>query len=94
MANAASYEIEVLSYSSTCIVWLGDVKAALLFPPAHDGGAYQVYPHPGTYPTLSFDGLPAPLRPEFMSFPNLDAVRAFLGMPSEAEERAPESLAA
>lgn len=94
MADRESYQIEFLSYSATSIVWLGDVKVAIVFPPLHDGGPYQIYPHPGTFPTLSFAGLPSPLRPEFMPFQNLDAVRAFLGMPSEAEERGPESLAA
>lgn len=85
MSGAASYRIETLSYSSTRLVWLGDVKVAILFAPADEGAPYQLYPHPATFPTLTFEGLPAPLQPEFMSFPDLQAVEAFLGIESQEE---------
>jgi hypothetical protein len=85
-----SFRIENLNKSSTSIVWLGSIKVAILFRPVGSDEPYQLYPHPGTYRTLDFAGLPAPLRPEFMSFPTLAAVEAFLGISTEAET--PESL--
>ncbi|MBE7201077.1 MAG: hypothetical protein INR70_25190 [Parafilimonas terrae] len=91
MAKLSKFRIETLSFSSTRIVWRGDVKVAILFSPLNEGESYQLYPHPATYPTLDFRGLPAPLRPEFMSFPDLEAVEAFLGIAArddgEAEVR-------
>lgn len=90
----ASYRIESFSYSSASIVWLGDIKAALLFGPPHEGEPYMLYPHPDTYPTLTFKGLPAPLRPEFMRFPTLEAVQAFLGIGRDESGLAGASLAA
>lgn len=80
MSKRATYSIETLSYSSTRLVRLGGRKVAILFPPLEPGGAYQLYPHPDTFRSLTFAGLPAPLRPEFMTFPNLEAVHAFLGI--------------
>lgn len=90
----AKYRIETLSYSSTRLVWLGDVKVAILFAPSEDGAPYHLYPHPSAFPTLGFQGLPAPLRPEFMAFPDLDAVRAFLGLDAQASEPQPNAKAA
>ncbi len=87
-----SFRIENLNNSSTSIVWLGKAKVAILFRPVGEGEPYQLYPHPGTYRTLDFKGLPAPLRPEFMSFPTLEAVEAFLGI--APHEEAPEALQA
>lgn len=75
-----SFRIEKFSYSSTSIVWLGKTKVAILFAPDQDGAPYQLYPHPATYRTLDFRGLPKPLRPEFMAFTDLAAVEAFLGL--------------
>jgi len=94
MEHTATYRIETLSYSSTRLVWLGDVKVAILFAPSEDGAPYHLYPHPAAFPTLGFQGLPAPLRPEFMAFPDLDAVRDFLGISAQASEPEPEAKAA
>ena len=89
---AARFAIEALSYSSSLIVWHGRDKAAILFPPADGAGEWSLYPHPGTYPGLGFEGLPKPLRPDFMRFDSLGAVYAFLGL---AQPAAPtEALAA
>lgn len=93
MASSASYRIQNLSYSSTRLVWLGDVKVAILFSPLEEGAPYHLYPHPATYPTLDFQGLPEPLLPEFMAFPDLEAVKAFLGIAS-GDEEAPALTAA
>jgi hypothetical protein len=91
MPKRQTYSIETLSYSTTRMVWRGGRKVAMLFPPLEPGGCYQLYPHPDTFPTLNFEGLPAPLRPEFMSFASLDAVCAFLGIKTKFEE--PQALA-
>lgn len=80
MAASAAFEIEELSYSASRIVWQGGRKVAILFPPLDAGGSYLLYPHPITFPGLGFEGLPAPLRPEFMTFATLDDVHAFLGI--------------
>lgn len=87
MSKRPAYTIETLSYSSTSLVRLGGAKVAILFPPLEPGDCYQLYPHPDTFRSLTFAGLPAPLRPEFMSFESLDAVRAFLGIRCEADTR-------
>lgn len=79
-----AYSIQMLTYSKSQIVWFRGRKAAILFPPLYNGGPYELYPHPETYPGLNFDGLPSPLRPEFMPFATLDDVNAFLGIPAEA----------
>ncbi|GJD93673.1 hypothetical protein [Methylobacterium iners] len=78
------YSIQALTYSNARIVWFRGVKAAILFPPLYAGGPYELYPHPETYPGLSFEGLPSPLRPEFMPFATLDDVYAFLGIRPKA----------
>ena len=44
------------------------------------GAAWQLYPHPDTFPGLNFEGLPEPLRPEFLAFPDLPEVERFLGI--------------
>lgn len=75
-----TYAIETLSYSPTRLVRLGRRKVAMLFAPAEPGAPWQLYPHPDAFPGLTFEGLPAPLRPEFMSFPDLAAVEEFLGL--------------
>ena len=75
-----TYAIETLSYSPTRLVRLGRRTVAMLFQPAEPGAPWQLYPHPDAFPGLNFDGLPAPLRPEFMSFPDLAAVEDFLGL--------------
>jgi hypothetical protein len=85
MSKRPTYAIETLSYSSTSLVRLGSRKVAILFPPLEAGGCYQLYPHPDTFRSLTFAGLPAPLRPEFMPFESLDAVRAFLGIRTESQ---------
>lgn len=84
------WSIETLSYSPSRIVRLGDEKVAILFPPVEEGGAWQLYPHPDTFPGLNFAGLPAPLQPEFLAFPDLPEVERFLGIRDEA----PTALAA
>lgn len=84
------WSIETLSYSPTRIVRLGAEKVAILFPPAEPGAAWQLYPHPDTFPGLNFEGLPEPLRPEFLAFPDLPEVERFLGI-RDAE---PAALAA
>jgi len=84
------WSIETLSYSPTRIVRLGDEKVAILFPPVEPGAAWQLYPHPDTFPGLNFDGLPEPLRPEFLGFSDLPAVERFLGI----DDAAPTALAA
>ncbi|MCI9881428.1 hypothetical protein MTL_15410 [Methylobacterium goesingense] len=89
-SKRAAYTIETLSYSSTRLVRLGGRKVAILFPPLDAGGPYQLYPHPDTFRSLTFAGLPAPLRPEFMAFDTLGAVEAFLGIRPAAP--APEAL--
>ncbi len=86
MSERDTYSIETLSYSSMRLVRLGDREVAMLFSPLEPGGSYQLYPHCGTFRSLTFEGLPAPLRPEFMSFPSLEAVYAFLGIKPEADE--------
>jgi hypothetical protein len=78
MSKRPAYAIETLSYSSTSLVRLGSRKVAILFPPLEAGGCYQLYPHPDTFRSL-------PLRPEFMPFESLDAVRAFLGIRTESQ---------
>ena len=88
-----TYAIETLSYSPTRLVRLGRRKVAMLFAPAEPGAPWQLYPHPDTFPGLTFEGLPAPLRPEFMSFPDLAAVEDFLGL-GRASAPAPMALAA
>ena len=94
MAKKTLYRIERLSYSSTSLVWLGSTKVAILFPPLHEGGDYLLYPHPDTYRSLTFSGLPAPLRPGFMAFTSFDKVRAFLGIQSPAARKGDLPLAA
>jgi hypothetical protein len=94
MAKKAPYLIETLSYSSTSIVWLGTTKAAILFPPLHEGEFYLLYPHPNTYRELNFSGLPAPLSPGFMAFAALDDVRAFLGIQSRTKRQTDLVMAA
>lgn len=90
----AAYTIETLSYSSTRLVRLGGRKVAILFPPLAAGGPDQLYPHPDTFRSLTFAGLPQPLRPEFMAFDSLEAVEAFLGIRSAAPARDALPLAA
>jgi hypothetical protein len=85
-----NWSIEALSYSPSRIVRLGDEKVAILFPPLEEGGAWQLYPHPETFPGLNFEGLPAPLQPEFLAFPDLPEVERFLGIRDET----PTALAA
>ncbi|SFM20767.1 hypothetical protein [Methylobacterium pseudosasicola] len=85
-----NWSIETLSYSPTRIVRLGDEKVAILFPPVEPGAEWQLYPHPDTFPGLNFDGLPEPLRPEFLGFSDLPAVERFLGI----HDVAPTALAA
>ena len=75
-----SWSIETLSYSPSRIVRLGDEKVAILFPPVEPGAVWQLYPHPDTFPGLNFEGLPAPLRPEFLAFADLPEVERFLGI--------------
>jgi hypothetical protein len=92
-ANRAAnrgWTIETLSYSPSRIVRRGAEKVAILFPPLEPGGAWQLYPHPDTFPGLNFEGLPEPLRPEFLAFPDLAEVERFLGI-GDAE---PAALAA
>ncbi len=88
-----TYAIETLSYSPTRLVRLGRRKVAMLFAPAEPGGPWQLYPNPDAFPGLDFAGLPAPLRPEFMSFPDLAAVESFLGL-GAASRTEPMALAA
>lgn len=87
-----SFRIEALSYSATRLVRLGRRKVAILFAPSEPGAPWKLYPHPDSFPGLSFEGLPAPLRPEFTDFANLDAVEAFLGI--HATEQPETRLAA
>jgi hypothetical protein len=84
------WSIETLSYSPSRIVRLGSEKVAILFPPVEPGAAWQLYPHPDTFPGLNFEGLPEPLRPEFLAFPDLAEVERFLGI----RDPAPTALAA
>ncbi|MDP4004284.1 hypothetical protein [Methylobacterium sp. NEAU K] len=84
------WSIETLSYSPTRIVRLGAEKVAILFPPVEPGAGWQLYPHPDTFPGLNFEGLPEPLRPEFLAFSDLPAVERFLGI----HDAAPSALAA
>ncbi|MEE7450861.1 hypothetical protein MRF4_25380 [Methylobacterium radiotolerans] len=84
------WSIETLSYSPTRIVRLGAEKVAILFPPDEPGAAWQLYPHPDTFPGLNFEGLPEPLRPEFLAFPDLPEVERFLGI----RDAVPAALAA
>ena len=84
MSKRPAYTIETLPYTSTRLVWLGGQKVAILFPPLEPGGSYHLYPHPGTFRSLTFEGLPSPLRPGFTAFESLEAVRAFLGIRSKA----------
>ncbi|MBE7249024.1 hypothetical protein ACLBX9_13370 [Methylobacterium sp. A49B] len=85
-----SWSIETLSYSPTRIVRLGSEKVAILFPPVEPGAAWQLYPHPDAFPGLNFEGLPEPLRPEFLAFPDLPEVERFLGI----RDAQPTALAA
>lgn len=94
MSKRAAYTIETLSYSSTRLVRLGGRKVAILFPPLEAEGPYQLYLHPDTFRSLTFAGLPAPLRPEFMAFDSLAAVETFLDIRSTALERKSLPLAA
>ena len=61
------------------------VKVGIVFP-ARGDQALSLYPNPAVFPDLAFTGLPAPMRPEFMTFPDMDALRSFLGV--EAMEEA------
>ncbi|MBE7202460.1 MAG: hypothetical protein INR70_32315 [Parafilimonas terrae] len=90
MKARRDWSIETLSYSPSRIVRRGAEKVAILFPPLDEGGAWQLYPHPETFPGLNFEGLPAPLRPEFLAFSDLTAVEQFLGIRDEE----PAALAA
>ena len=94
MAKKTPYFIELLSYSSTSLVWIGSTKVAILFPPLHEEGDYLLYPHPDTYRGLTFPGLPAPLRPGFMAFTSFDEVQAFLAIESPAARDGDLPLAA
>ncbi|AWN42983.1 hypothetical protein [Methylobacterium durans] len=94
MRRRASYAIEPLGQGATHLVRHGGTKAAILFAPMGPGEPYQLYPHPDTYRSLTFEGLPAPLRPEFMAFPTLEAVRAFLGLAVSEPDHAEMALAA
>lgn len=90
-ATLPAYVIEPMEYGSASLVRHGDTKAAILFAPMAPGEPYQLYPHPDTYRSLDFAGLPAPLRPEFMAFASLDAVRLFLGIAEAAAQVAAEA---
>lgn len=60
-------------------VILDGIKVGIVFP-ARGDQALSLYPNPAVFPDLAFTGLPAPMRPEFMTFPDMDALKAFLGI--------------
>ncbi len=94
MSKRPAFTIETLPYTSTRLVWLNGRKVAIVFPPIEPGGSYHLYPHPGTFRSLTFEGLPAPLRPGFTPFESLDALCAFLGIRSKARTRQALALSA
>ena len=57
----SGYRLEQLT-PDYWLVMRGSIKVAIVFPDNAD--RFLVYPHPDTYPGLTFDGLPAPLLPE------------------------------
>jgi hypothetical protein len=70
---------------SDCLEILADgVRAAVVYPP-DETGRVAVYPWPRTYTTLTFEGLPAPLKPEWDFHPSLESVRAMLGLQTTRE---------
>lgn len=64
-------------------VYHGDTKVGIIFP-ARGEDELSLYPNPAAFPDLTFTGLPAPMEPRFMSFPDMGTLEAFLGI---AEER-------
>lgn len=83
-----TYSIETLSYSAMRVVWLDGRKVALLFQPMIPGEPWTIYPNPDAFPGLAFEGLPDPLKPQFMDFASLAAVEAYLGIQTAQEAEA------
>jgi hypothetical protein len=65
------------------LVMRGSTKVAIVFPDSSD--RFLVYPHPDTYPGLTFEGLPKPFLPEWMTFGSIVEVERFLGIEQEKE---------
>jgi hypothetical protein len=77
-----TFSIEPIHADYTA-VYCDGVKVGIVFP-ARGDQALSLYPNPAVFPDLAFTGLPAPMRPEFMTFPDMDALRSFLGVSDEA----------
>jgi hypothetical protein len=60
------------------------VRAAVIYPPEEDGRV-AVYPWPRTYTSLTFEGLPSPLKPDWDFHPSLESVRQMLGLQATRE---------
>jgi hypothetical protein len=58
------------------------VRAAVIYP-TEDDGRVAIYPWPRTYTTLTFEGLPSPLKPEWDWHPSLASIRQMLGIEEE-----------
>lgn len=63
-------------------VYHNEIKVGIIFP-ARGEDELSLYPNPAAFPDLTFTGLPAPMEPRFMSFPNMEALEAFLGITQE-----------
>lgn len=76
-----AYRIEHL-HADYSAVFHGETKVGIIFP-ARGDDELALYPNPAAFPDLTFTGLPAPMEPRFMTFANLSAVEAFLGIEQE-----------
>lgn len=80
----SAFSLEPIHADYTAVYHDG-IKVGIVFP-ARGDQALSLYPNPAVFPDLAFTGLPAPMRPEFMTFPDMDALKDFLGV--EREEMA------
>lgn len=60
-------------------VYHNGIKVGIIFP-ARGEDELSLYPNPAAFPDLTFTGLPAPMEPRFMTFPDMEALAAFLGI--------------
>jgi hypothetical protein len=79
-----AFEIRPVMGSDCLEIMADGVRAAIIYPP-EDDGRVAIYPWPRTYQTLTFEGLPSPLRPEWDWHPSLESVRAMLGIEEERQ---------
>jgi hypothetical protein len=77
-----AFEIRPVMGSDCLEIMADGVRAAIIYPPEEDGRV-AIYPWPRTYTSLTFEGLPEPLKPEWDWHPSLAAIREFLGIEQE-----------